>query len=599
MKNTTATHIHSLDSRSASGTRIVAIISALLYGVVVWLALPSIVITMDDDFWYLRSAVETIQKGRPWTDQWLTPWAASMSTLVALLFKVSGSFRFAVHFSLALSGALACWGIVRHLMECGVRHLRAVLVAWLLLLSPTVFFMSLMFTSVALYMGCLWCCICLATQRRWAGFFIFWTLGIAARQSAITWLGLAAWPLLVAAWEQRRIVPRGRELLAPLLVIIGGGVVLLALKSGMNRTLGQEASLGGIGKGFTLAKALKPITMGALSLIAGYGSACFAGWIGRGARHAAPPSPVRLFVIAPLFIIAGIAAARWYSTQILWTQTCYNDSWAPAFFALVGAAAGLGLALHPTRPQGGCVLVAMGAWALLILYGIVGDLFDYHYGDAIYWGFAAGCAPMVKTSGNTMMGRSGLRTLAGILAWVILASLAVWDARCYVRQKLEQDRTAGIVRAYENALRRKTITVAQIGSIPFGYVGWKLDDYFTAHEGRTEKLIGGFIGYTDLWDGHRGTGAVCVYPKELRPYREWLPTHNNSKLYTIETAKVAGEAKSRVLWFFDAHFFIKRRDGPGRAPALPVVNLDEYDDRPFPLSDTEWRTFIREKKIGQ
>jgi len=60
-----------------------------------WAMLPDGVVVLNDDFGYLRSVLLTAAKGRPWTDDWLEPWAASLSCISALIFKVSGSFRLA------------------------------------------------------------------------------------------------------------------------------------------------------------------------------------------------------------------------------------------------------------------------------------------------------------------------------------------------------------------------------------------------------------------------------------------------------------------------------------------------------------------------
>lgn len=133
-----------------------ALASLLLMGGLVWCLLPGMVIVLDDDFWYLRSVIKTVQKGRPWTDEWLTPWAASASSISALLFRISGSFTFAIHFQLAAAAGLAA---TLFLQRQGLPRLPA-------LAAPTVLFMFLMFTGVALYMACLWWCLLLADRSR-------------------------------------------------------------------------------------------------------------------------------------------------------------------------------------------------------------------------------------------------------------------------------------------------------------------------------------------------------------------------------------------------------------------------------------------------
>src|SRR4051812_29888375 len=64
---------------------------------IMWMTQPTSVVPVDDDFGYLRSVIETIQHQRPWTDDWLEPWAASLSLVVAGVHQLTGSFKLATH----------------------------------------------------------------------------------------------------------------------------------------------------------------------------------------------------------------------------------------------------------------------------------------------------------------------------------------------------------------------------------------------------------------------------------------------------------------------------------------------------------------------
>jgi hypothetical protein len=52
--------------------------AALAFGGLIVLTLPALVVVFNDDFGYLRSMLHTIRHARPWTDDWLEPWAASL-----------------------------------------------------------------------------------------------------------------------------------------------------------------------------------------------------------------------------------------------------------------------------------------------------------------------------------------------------------------------------------------------------------------------------------------------------------------------------------------------------------------------------------------
>ena len=70
---------------------------AAAYGLLIYLILPPEVMVVNDDFGYLRSVIETLRHGRPWTGEWLEPWSASLAVLSALLFKVTGSVHTATY----------------------------------------------------------------------------------------------------------------------------------------------------------------------------------------------------------------------------------------------------------------------------------------------------------------------------------------------------------------------------------------------------------------------------------------------------------------------------------------------------------------------
>src|SRR3954464_4419718 len=98
-------------NRVARAWPLILAIGAILCAGAMWMMQPARVIPFDDDFGYLRSVIETIQHQRPWTDDWLEPWAASLSCLAAGVFKITGSFKLATHGVLSLLAGLTFLGI--------------------------------------------------------------------------------------------------------------------------------------------------------------------------------------------------------------------------------------------------------------------------------------------------------------------------------------------------------------------------------------------------------------------------------------------------------------------------------------------------------
>lgn len=118
-----------MPTTASLGRRPAAILTAVValgFGALVYLLLPAEVTTVGDDFGYYRSIIETLQHHRPWTDAWLEPWAASLSTIAAIVFQLTGSFHLATYGLQAVLAALACGILCRLLQQratrCRWRH---------------------------------------------------------------------------------------------------------------------------------------------------------------------------------------------------------------------------------------------------------------------------------------------------------------------------------------------------------------------------------------------------------------------------------------------------------------------------------------------
>lgn len=562
------------------------ITGAFGFGLLIWLVLPWMVVAIDDDFGYLRSVVETCQRGRPWTYDWLTPWAASMSVLAGSLFKITGSFRFAIHFSLALSGALGFLGLSSYLKEHGVSGAKSLFISLLILSSPTVLFMSVMFTAVALYLGCFWLCLWMYHRKQWGWFFLFWFVAFSGRQSAIVWLALPGWTVLAHAWTTKTLLPRERSAWYPLLVIAAGGMSLLLLKTGMNPTYGQ-AIVSSATKGFHPHGG--SIALGLLALTAGYGWSGFAAlFYDTQARMKAIRSLGSIWRWVALLVVgsAGFFGARWFLGHIEFTHSAYADRLADAWFALFGITAGAGIVLRPVWPRLDMLGAGIGATLLLALYG---GIFDYYYIDGFYWGFAAALLPVSKEIPAPV---NWANRLGYGLVILVLSVFFLWDVGCYLQQKYEMDRVAAINLIYEQSLREGRFKPHEIGMAVFGYVGWRFERYYHTHEGRDSADLAGFQQATDGWNGKQGMGVIMEPPRALSRYGTWFRGHNSTALKKAANTTVLAELKAPVLWFFEATYFIKRMpDAVSREGRIPF-HPESYVERSFPLTDEEWRQLI-------
>ncbi len=433
---------------------------ALLGAAMVRLCLPERVVAMDDDFWYLRSVVETLRRGRPWTDEGLSPWAASWSVLTAVLYWIGGSFSAAVHGSLTLAGALAGAGLAGGIQARGLNGWRAVWLTALILAVPSVWFMHLMFTSVALFMGCFWMAAWMAEKRKWVGFFVFWAIGLAARQSAVAWMAVPAW-LWLMEWRGGGFRwPRSRTAWALMAVMIGSLVWFALLQLGMNKTQSQKliyATFSGAGSG---ASMLNAVTMAGLTLAAGWGVACLAAFWQWGPAPRAVRSGRRWFAGVAL-ALAAMWAVDWYAGKILSTHTCYRDWLAPLVWRGGAAVLAFVAVLRPLPLRAQWAAMALAVCALLVIYR---GSFDYYFNDTLFAGFLAARFPAAVDRRDVAVDRA--HRYAAIFGLSVAVALTAWLGRCGTRLRVQQDRMASLNELFETARRAGKLGVNEAGEMP-------------------------------------------------------------------------------------------------------------------------------------
>jgi len=568
-----------------------ALLALILMGVAVWVILPGMVVTLDDDFWYLRSVVETLQKGRPWTDDWLTPWAASATSVAALLYRATGSFTAAIHLQLAGAAGMAGMGLVLFLKRQGIPSLPACSTAVLLLLTPTVLFMFLMFTGVALYMACLWWCLLLADRRQWFWFLLPWGIALASRQSAITWLALPGWALLQEGWPGRTwrpVTPASRRLI-PVFGIACG--IFLTVKLGMNPTSGQKSVLGSLGGSWLNIQHLLPLALGGLLWLAGQSVASLVRlpWSLRRETW----SRSRMGAVA-LLAPAGGLGARFFQQYSQTTHGCYSGTFSGWAFPVLGTVLGTALALAGRRPRVDASLAALGSVLLVSLYG---GRFDYYFFDALGFGLAAGFPTAPPAPTPTPGPHPASRwTGVGLLTLTSLFT-ALWQGRSAVRLTAQQHYCAAMITLYEQAFRSGKLEPSRVGMASFGYLGWLFQDYYETHEGRQQPLIGGFTRYAQSWNNSLGTGIVTTLPKSLRNWTELIPTHNVTSLRNAPDTDLLGEIRAPLPDTEAITYVLRTSRKTEPVPDNFFVQLTEYQRIPHPLNDAEWRDFIRNHRL--
>jgi hypothetical protein len=452
--------------------------------------------------------------------------------------------------------------------------------AWVLLIiltAPTVMFMQLMLTSVSLYWACLWVCAWSAFTKRWWIFIPTFFVAIGTRQSALLWLALPGWVVAMEIWKTGGRISRidWGQTRGPLLSGIMGFAAFLAFKWGMNETFAQRH----------YAAAMKELPgAGALFWIGPAFLLCRCGWGGwlMTLLRRERPSAHRMMIGAVLTLLADALAVHGYSLLSL-THHLVRDPWAKPMLALTGAVGGWGLS------------GSSRVWVPAIMAGIAGMIpqwlyvsgFDYYYIESFFLGFIASiCGMAVAIHPSRGKGAFGLsRALAVVSALILL----VWHGRCWVRHKLMQDSVSAFTEIYEKATREGLLAQDEIGTAPFGYIGWRLDPYYMASGGGDP---GAFNHLIQGWDGKEGIGVVAEYPKRVKKYRDWLPSKNNTALRALPDSTLLTEIKVPLLWRYTAHYRMKKVPIAKPRPGFVKIDPALYEYHPFPLNDDEWRQLM-------
>lgn len=543
------------------------IFSALSFGFSVFLILPAGVAVLNDDFGYLRSVVETLQHGRPWTDNWLEPWAASSSLLTALLYRVTGSFQFATQGFLALLAALSFRAACALFEARGNSPRISIVSSALLLTFPTLLWKATEFTSVALYLPCLLLALHAAEKGKWAWFFLWWGLAIAARQSAITW---AIFPVMEILNRSRAGRDRCLSIWFPTLALLAGLALFLGLALSMNKSHAQTVVTDHLLERRSAPAAMRACCLGFLVYIWAAG---LSGWL------------VRVRTVDASQRNIGRAFAAWIVVLLLLTMSMEWINFEHRLFAsplglfygwfiiLLGAAGwwkgGFRLLLGPA-------VVAAGSVALLCVRQ---EIWDYYLLDIVLLGFFG-------TTGLQSIERIGPRVSSSRIRPWLLGTLAAFHGLFVLDLKCTLDRGYALCSLAETAMRQGLLRPAELSFAPFGFAGWHLHRHYLAHEGAASAQLDGFNGY--LVPGAVEVGQSYSRPLHIFPRFRHEPPGDRHNLIL--------SGRYRFAWVFHAEFFLLRfKDENDARPALPL-QANAYRIERFPLNDGEWRELIEKTR---
>jgi hypothetical protein len=541
--------------------------AALAYGGLVFGLLPSRPIAMNDDFGYLRSILETIWHGRPWTDDFLEPWSLSLSAASVGIFKATGSFFCATIGLQAVLAAVSFGLVCRLAREAGGGLAASIGVAAVLLTFPTMLWKQIEFTAVVVCVPCLFCAIWAANRNKWALFFLAWAIAVASRQSAVAWLVLPGLIGVEAAIRERSVA----KLKGPAGILLLGVCWFWLLQGYANETHAQRFITQRVLPDMNPADFRRNLKLGAWILAVAIG--CAALLLPRRPAGGRPGWLARMGGLGMAVVLLATLPLVANQVAVSFEHQLFENTWAVGYLRGLVVLAAIGwLWVAPTLR-----LPFIGAAvAALVLTCLRNGLWDYYLIDGALMAFFA-VGPGAPSPAEPVASLSWWRR--GRPAVAAVATLGIVGFQLAATEPLKRhiDGSEAGDSLLEHALRAGRIKPSELSSAPFGFVGWHLLPYYLKHEGRASGDVAGFNNYVG-----RDSIDVPVEPlsrKEARTH----PTANDPAHPFSEIHQFG--------WFGRARWTLIRQ--AKAQPPVAAIRGEEYQPLIFPLNDAEWRELTR------
>lgn len=540
--------------------------------ILLWALLPSGVVVLNDDFGYLRSVLETAARGRPWTDDWLEPWAASLSIISALIFKASGSFRLATQGLQCVLWGVFVAAVFRLLHRRQSSCWNAVLLSFAICYAATLFWKGIEFTGLVLYLPCLAIATGATLRNQWGLFAVVACVALASRQSALVWFVIPAVGCVEACLS--RSPGKFRRGAAPLMACIAGAATFLICRFGMNESHAQRVAAVQAWESVQWTTAAGSLKFALLLGLICLGAANALKWSAGGGDNNPKGSTKAAFILCrlvPISVLVILLCLKAYA-DVQQEHEFYRSPAALFNFASWIAIACFGWLIAPVVPNKRLFIAALAAVLLVCLRSVT---WDYYWIDAAFFAFFSAFSPeteKIDSTGDSLPSRNrklrGFAALAAIT--VMLVSSIAWIDRA--KRMLDDCRAKEVL--LEQSLRAGEISPEDISVSPFGFIAWHLYPYFTTIEAASP-------------------GYIANFRDHLRPPNlAWETRSANDHSPIANASSVIRSGVFPTGWRGERNQYILRRIAEPAPAMLPIVSA-HYRFEPFPLTDTEWRSWSR------
>ena len=511
-----------------------------------------------DDFAYVSSFLETLARGRIYTYEYLAPFSATMSATCAFIYTMTGNFYLSTFGLLAIS-SIATFVLLRYLLARTLPSSQATWLALIFSTTPLLQVKAADFHGSILNLALFMAALILFDSGRLAWFFGIVFLAFANRQSHIVLLILPLWQFVrhfrAGSIEWKIVIYS---------LLFGVGAILLYLF--MNKTYAQTHAIyiyttWGSRIESTLEAALAGcfVAIGAMSLFGTIFTSPFKTFSNNLRRWQLP----LLFSMVLLVL-----------TVFFWrVDLIKNDT---PFFGYLDWST-----FNQTLPWLLLILLWFMDYRLLVpspyfalsagfimVVSVRGIWWDYYFVEILVLSLLL--VAKQRLSANRLS-----ISVKGILGLILFFNLFYG----YL-MRMSADKENLSVTVYERLEREGKITPARMTSAPYGYLGWKLFDYYMLDEGRNFTGLADFIHYVSL------TGVVMETQLPWRRhYRKNIP----------ENAHLLESGFWRIGFINLPYRFVDLGKATSGSPVqTPSFLLDPsvFHERRFPLTNREWATLI-------
>ena len=522
-----------------------------------------------DDFGYLQGVIETLIQGRPQTHAWLEPYTATLSSLSALAYLVTGNFplsTWGLQSIFVMLNVALLYRLIRFRLEPGNSALLALAIGTLPIYLHKSSEYGGTVTTLTMVLISLWAYL----RGRWARFFIAVFFAFANRQNCIALLALPVYHFLwTKVREPGSARPTGPESGTRWTLAIGTCLFMIAallLHGKMNHTVAQEYGIYAdmdLGKLFAILRTLLFGVFAGLAFISGFGL-----------LTGENPRKNLLDNIRRPWLPAAFTVALWL-LPILWAMPLISfltpliGSVDRAFFlqkvllVLIPSLIWV-LDFRLIRFNGPFCLFA----AYTFLSGLRGYWYDFYLMDVAL---------------AALFYRLACETPLHISRWsrLVIAALVVGNIVWAYGYKILSDKQMLTVTVYERMEREGKIPIERMTDATFGFLGWKLFDHYWHHENIT--YLANFMCY--------GRRDRVVIESEL-PWRRSFKT-GEAQGILLEEGKV-------LIGFFQVRYRVVDRQGTENIPFCEseplVLDRTDFQVKPYPLNAGEWSSLIEARR---